>query len=112
MTRGAGSDRFIYFNLSDSRVGATRRDVITDFETATDRIEIQRLDADATAGGNQAFDFIGMSGFSGTGGERRFFQSVPNGFTVIPGDVDGNVAQDFQIHLTGLIDLRAGDFAL
>ncbi|MEM7506675.1 MAG: M10 family metallopeptidase C-terminal domain-containing protein [Pseudomonadota bacterium] len=112
MTGGTGNDRFIYFNLSDSRVGATRRDVITDFESGKDRIEVQRLDADTTTGGNQTFQFIGTAGFSGTAGELRFFQSAPNGFTIIQADVDGDSAQDFQIELTGLIDLSAGDFAL
>lgn len=112
MTGGGGNDRFIYFNLSDSRTGAGSRDVITDFEVTGDRIEIQRLDADAGSAGDQSFDFIGRAGFSGVAGELRYFQSVRNDFTIIQGDVDGDGAQDFQIELSGLIDLNAGDFAL
>ncbi|MEL6476443.1 MAG: hypothetical protein AAFR17_03875 [Pseudomonadota bacterium] len=113
MSGGAGNDRYIYFAASDSRVGGRDRDVITDFDVqGNDRIELFRLDADITRGGNQAFDFIGSAGFSGTAGEIRFFQSANNGFTLIQADHDGDRVQDFQIELTGLVDLTANDFLL
>ena len=112
MTGGIGADRYIYFQLSDSRVGADLRDIITDFEAGSDRIEIQRFDADTTQGGNQAFDFIGGAGFSNTAGELRFFQSGGGNRTLIQGDVDGDANADFEIELTGLIALGASDFVL
>ncbi|MEM7505252.1 MAG: CAP domain-containing protein [Pseudomonadota bacterium] len=111
MSGGVGNDRFIYFGLSDSRVGVNRRDVITDFEDG-DRIELQRLDADRGEVGNQVFTFIGQVQFSNQAGELRFFKSSGNNQTVIQADTNGDGVQDFQIELTGLIDLDEGDFIL
>lgn len=109
MSGGEGNDRFIYFRASDSR--ADNRDTILDFETG-DRIEISRLDANTGIGGNQAFEFIARAGFSGDGGELRFFQSTGGNRTVIQADADGDGTAEFEIALNGLIDLTAGDFVL
>ncbi|MEM8699667.1 MAG: calcium-binding protein, partial [Pseudomonadota bacterium] len=111
MTGGDGNGRFIYFTENDSGVGAGNRDIITDFkQVGTDRIEIGRLDADSTRGGNQAFDFIGGTAFSGTGGELRV--AIENGNTIIQADFDGDTQSDFEIELTGLVALAASDFTL
>lgn len=111
MSGGAGDDRFIYFNITDSRVGIIRRDVIEDFETGSDQIEIQRLDANVTVDGNQSFEFIGTDAFSAAG-QVRVFQNAAQGFTLVQADVDGDGARDFQIELTGLFELTADDFIL
>ncbi|MEL6476546.1 MAG: M10 family metallopeptidase C-terminal domain-containing protein [Pseudomonadota bacterium] len=112
MIGAEGNDRFVYFSTADSRVGGTRRDTITDFESGADRIELGRLDADTTRDGNQTFDFLATAGFSGSAGELRYFQSVANGFTLLQADLDGDRVQDFQIELTGLVDLLETDFRL
>lgn len=111
MTGGVGNDRFIYFRLSDSRAGAPKRDIITDFE-AGDRIEISRFDADTGTVGNQAFTFIASRGFSNTAGELRFFQNTNGNLTVVRGDVNGDGFEDFEIQLNGLITLAETDFLL
>ncbi|MEM7507151.1 MAG: DUF4347 domain-containing protein [Pseudomonadota bacterium] len=110
MTGGGGNDRFIYFQVSDSRVGAANRDVITDFADG-DRIEIQRLDADLTQAGNQTFQFIGTGQFTGAG-QVRFFQSQAQDRTIVQVSNDADSAAEFQIELTGIVDLDAGDFVL
>ncbi|MEL6479290.1 MAG: hypothetical protein AAFR17_18325 [Pseudomonadota bacterium] len=107
---GAGRDRFIYFNIADSRPGFATRDRITDFTAGEDRIEIGRFDADETRGGNQAFEFIGSDFFSGDAGELRFVQTATR--TLVRADIDGDKATDFEIELTGQVDLTAGDFVL
>ncbi|MEM7505679.1 MAG: M10 family metallopeptidase C-terminal domain-containing protein [Pseudomonadota bacterium] len=112
MTGGQGADQFVYFNLADSKMGVSRRDVITDFESGQDRIEISRLDADATKGGNQAFAFIGTDQFSGTAGELRYFKSAGMDATILQADRNGDGVQDWQIELSGRIDLEATDFVL
>ena len=113
MTGGTSNDRFVYFNLSDSRAGDGRRDTITDFNQAgDDRIEIQRLDADTTTGGNQAFNFVGSAAFSGTAGELRFERVASEGVTLLQADIDGDGSEDFEIELNGLLTLRANDFIL
>ncbi|WP_417723922.1 M10 family metallopeptidase C-terminal domain-containing protein [Salipiger sp.] len=103
-------DRFIYFQAEESGVGAGNRDIITDFVAGEDRIEISRIDADTTQGFKQAFDFIGDAAFSGTAGELRFGQG--GGVTLVQADRDGDGVADFEIELTGLVDLTESDFLI
>ncbi|MFN3209239.1 MAG: calcium-binding protein [Roseovarius sp.] len=103
-------DRFIYFNIAESGVGAGNRDVITDFVSGEDRIEISRFDADVTQGFKQRFDFVGDAAFTGTAGELRFEQAA--GVTLVQADVDGDGMADFEVELTGTIDLQADDFLI
>ena len=103
-------DRFIYFNAAESGVGAGNRDVITDFVSGEDRIELSRIDADLTQGFKQSFDFIAGNSFSGTAGELRYFTTGST--TIIQADRDGDGAADFEIELTGNISLEAGDFLI
>ncbi|MEM7505405.1 MAG: hypothetical protein AAF415_01565 [Pseudomonadota bacterium] len=111
MFGGEGNDRFIYFGYDDSGVGFGNRDIIGDWEKG-DRIELSRLDADTTGGGNQAFEFIGTAQFSGTAGELRHVRQAVNDFTIIQADADGDGRSDFQIELTGIHALNADDFVL
>lgn len=103
-------DRFIYFQISDSRDGEGRRDTITDFDPGEDRIELSRLDANENTAANEAFDFVGTSAFTNTAGELRYFHT--GGDTIIQADVDGDGDADFEIELTGTLTLSAGDFVL
>ena len=103
-------DRFIYFRDTDSGVGAGNRDVITDFQSGVDRIEISRIDADITQNLKQPFDFIGATAFSNTAGELRYEQSA--GATIVQADFDGDGAADFEIELTGQLSLQVVDFML
>ncbi|WP_050532390.1 M10 family metallopeptidase [Pseudaestuariivita atlantica] len=103
-------DRFIYFNAAESGVGAGNRDVITDFVSGEDRIELSRIDADTTQGFKQAFTFVGSAAFSGTAGELRYEQS--GGATIVQADRDGDGAADFEIELTGTMTLQATDFLI
>ncbi len=113
MTGGPGAsttDRFIYFNMIETGVGAGNRDIITDFQTGIDRIEIRRFDADTTQGGRQGFNFIADAAFSNTAGELRFEQTGGN--TIVQGDVNGDGLADFEIELTGTMTLVEGDFLI
>ncbi|MDA7424683.1 calcium-binding protein [Thalassococcus lentus] len=103
-------DRYIYFNAAESGVGDGNRDVITDFVAGEDRIELSRIDADITQGFKQGFDFIGDAAFSGTGGELRYEQVGGN--TIVQADRDGDGAADFEIELTGTMDLTESDFLI
>ncbi|MGV6802321.1 MAG: S8 family serine peptidase [bacterium] len=113
MTGEAGNDRYIYFQLSDSNVGAATRDIITDFKvTGNDRIEISRFDADTGVAGNQAFALIGAAAFSNTAGELRYEQDAGNNWTLVQGDNNGDSIADFEIQLNGLLTLVDTDFLL
>jgi serralysin len=106
-------DRFIYFNSSESGVGSGNRDIITDFTSGEDRIEISRFDANSVGGGgNDVFDFVANAAFSNTAGELRYYQDMYSNRTIIQADFDGDGIADFEIELNGIMDLVATDFLL
>ena len=93
---GTGKDTFDFNKTKESRVGA-KHDLIKGFSRAqNDKINLQTIDADTTTGGNQAFDFIGGAGFSGTAGELRLSGGL------LLGDTNGNGIADFEIKVTGI----------
>lgn len=107
-----GDDTYLYFRLTDSEIGFIRRDILEDFEQGSDRIDLSRLDADEGLAGDQRFDFVLRTAFSGTAGELRYFKAANLGVTVVQVDTDGDAVQDLQIELSGFIDLQAQDFLL
>jgi len=104
VTGGAGADTFVFARIADTAVGANR-DVIMDFQSGVDRIDLWRIDANINVAGDQAFTFIGASSFSGVPGQLRFANGI------LSGDVDGNRVADFEIGLPGVAALNpAKDF--
>lgn len=108
---GAGADQFIFKAVSESRVGGTKRDVVTDFVQGEDVIDVSAIDATSQPL-DQAFTFIGESAFSGTEGELRFVKNTTSGVTIVSADIDGDGSADFQVQLTGIFDLNQTDFIL
>ena len=108
MTGGQGYDTFRYQLAGESTAAAT--DTITDFDRRYDLIDLSRVDADATATGNQAFAFVGQAAFSGEAGELRY--AVANGDARVEADVDGDGTADLVIGLDGVTQLSANDFVL
>lgn len=112
MTGGGGADRFIFLSIADSQVQALR-DVITDFEQGSDRIDLSAIDAIDGTAANDVFDFIADGSFTGAAGELRYFTSNNNGgITIVAGDINGDGTGDFHIQLTGIYTLADGDFVL
>jgi Ca2+-binding RTX toxin-like protein len=110
LTGGAGADLFEFRN-GDTAAGRPLADIITDFDqSAGDRIDLSRLDADSGTGGNQAFVFVGDAAFSGAAGELHYVQA--GGRTFVEGDTDGDGLADFAIRLTSTVDLASADFVL
>ncbi|MBL8659148.1 MAG: hypothetical protein JNM75_05275 [Rhodospirillales bacterium] len=91
LSGGPGNDIFDYDAVTDSKGAA--RDVIQDFAGAGaavgDRIDLSTIDANATAGGNQAFKFVGKAGFSGAGQVRV---AASGADTLIQVNTDANKA--------------------
>jgi serralysin len=106
LTGGADADTFSYMSITESQAGATTRDVITDFTSGEDIIDLVNIDANAVVAGNQGFDFIGDSAFSHAAGQLRFDAGS------VFGDTNGDGAADFEIHLQGIASLSSADFML
>ena len=56
------------------------------------------------------FEFIGSAGFSGSAGELRAFNAGAN--TYVAGDLNGDLAADFEIFVVGHHTLNEADFVL
>ncbi|HEY0130546.1 MAG TPA: M10 family metallopeptidase C-terminal domain-containing protein, partial [Allosphingosinicella sp.] len=105
-----GADAFRYQAIFES--DAANMDQIVDFTPGTDRIELDRIDADTLSAGNQAFNWIGSSAFTGSASQLRAYEQ--NGTWFVEGDVNGDGSADLVIALTlqGPNPLGAGDFLL
>jgi Ca2+-binding RTX toxin-like protein len=116
LTGGAGNDVFAFNAVNETLVGAGIRDVITDFQVGLDDIDLTNIDADAGRAGDQAFKFIGTQAFHGKAGELHYqtfdLPGTANDITVVSGDINGDRVADFEIEITGIVNLRASDFLL
>lgn len=112
MTGGADADTFVFNAEAETGKSPSTRDVITDFVSGTDKIDLSLIDANGAGAGNGAFTFIGAGAFTNVAGQLRFTQNASAQTTVVEGDSTGDGAADFQIQLTGLITPVAGDFIL
>ncbi|WP_134497366.1 Ig-like domain-containing protein [Microvirga pakistanensis] len=106
---GAGADVFDFNAVQESRAGA-QRDVIYDFQSGVDRIDLRGIDANVHLKGDQAFTWVGANapflypketaallklGFTGKAGQLRFEDGI------LSGDTNGDRKADFQIKIVG-----------
>ena len=108
---GAGADKFIWMSTAETGVTIPTMDLIADFNFAQgDRIWLSGVDANAFAGGNQAFTFIGQAGFSGATGEVNFVhvgnETIIQMQTGVEVDIEGG------IRLAGMLTPEASWFLL
>ena len=108
LTGGTGADAFYYQAETNSAFGAAH-DVITDFQSGWDWIDLFDVDANTSLAGNQGFLWIGTANFTGAG-QLRYTQV--GGVTMILGNTDADATPEFQIELTGTVTLHHWDFAL
>jgi serralysin len=113
---GSGGDVFVLAALGDSKSLAPRSDgkklvpdVLADFVSGLDKIDLSAIDAVAGTAADDAFTFIGAGAFSGQAGQLRF--DVADGRVHIYGDVDGDGRADLHIVATGT-QILVGDFVL
>jgi Ca2+-binding RTX toxin-like protein len=99
---GADGDWFVYTSIKDSGVTAATRDIIMDFAPdgfLGDLIDLSAIDANGSAAGDAAFNFIGTHAlFSGTAGELRAYWTADG--QVVEGDVNGDRKADFSIAIS------------
>lgn len=89
--------------------GSSRRDIIGDFTNDVDTLDLSYIDADATTGGNQAFDLIGRAGFTAAGQLRVQWSDSR---IVLQADIDGDGITDFEIELRNLASIQSNDILL
>lgn len=111
LTGGAGSDLFVFAKGATGKIVA-KADMILDFVSGEDLIDLSAIDANSKNGklGNDAFAFIGTSGFSKTAGELRY--ELVGTDAILSGDWNGDGKADLVISLAGVSALSAGDFLL
>lgn len=111
-----GADIFAFTITADSLDYAMRSDgaklkpdVISDFTSGVDKIDLSAIDAVAGTGANDAFTFIGANAFTHHAGELRC--ELHNGVAQIYADVDGDGVADLHI-LANTPVILAADFVL
>ena len=118
MSGGTGADTFVFGSLIadiGNGTAATTRDVINDFVSGLDKLDLSAIDANTGASGNQAFTFLAAKGAAFTGaGQLRYVTQIINGVehTIIEGNINANTGVDFRIDLLGHVVPTAGDFIL
>lgn len=110
MIGGVGSDVFMYYLDTDSGIGGGA-DLISDFTSGQDLIDLHLVDANALLTGDQAFTFIGTGAFTGVAGQLRY-ATPGDGTTRLYADRDGNGTSDFEIAFSGATTFTAGNFSL
>lgn len=101
---GAGADVFLFTNVENIGNGAAR-DTVLDLRRG-DLLHLAAIDADTQTLGNQAFQFVATSTYSGAGAELRYIGGI------LSGDVDADGRDDFQIALANGTALAASDILL
>lgn len=104
LTGASGSDVFLFAK-------GMGWDKITDFTSGQDVIDLSAIDADSTASGMQAFDFIGGA-YLREAGDLGVYVDHQNARTYVQGDLNGDRAFDFSIRLNGVHALSVDDFIL
>jgi len=101
LTGGRGCDVFIFNSVGELGLAPGSRDIITDFVSQVDKIDLFYLDADLNTAGNQSFLYIGAAAFAGLAGELRLANQV------LSGDINGDGQADFSLGLPGVSALLA-----
>ncbi len=110
MDGGLGVDTFRFgATVSDIGLTAGARDVILNFQSGTDRIDLNAIDANTGQLLNQAFTWRGNNAFSAPG-QLRY--TVSNGVGLLEGNVTGTSGAEFVIELRGTTTLVQQDIIL
>jgi Ca2+-binding RTX toxin-like protein len=100
LTGGAGADTFVVAAAGDTGLLVNARDIVTDFQQGTDRIDLSQIGT---------FHFLDAGSFDGKAGAlHTVFTATQD--TKVEGDIDGDKVADFAIELTGKFTLTDSDF--
>lgn len=99
-----GDDRFVYSDLSHSLPGD--EDLIQDFNSATDLIDLSLIDANSLLSGNQGF--VWSASLSGQAGQACLVYNAASGQTRLLADVTGDGSADFSLTMVGQVVATQG----
>jgi hypothetical protein len=105
MWGGSGSNIYTFLTMG----GAS--DSIGNFNVNKDVIDLSAIDASVT-GADEPFTFIGTSPFTSAGAEVGYYQDRSANVTYVEATLAGELTPDFEIRMSGLLNLTAADFAL
>ncbi len=110
---GQGADHFVFKDIGDSASNSVQADVIRDFKSGVDKINLRQIDASTVLSGDNSFTFDGQRK-TGTDdeGEIYFRKSVADNHTLVYIDNDNDTDVEMVIRLIGLHNLTADDFIL
>jgi Ca2+-binding RTX toxin-like protein len=109
LTGGDGADVFAYLFRTESGRGVVA-DIITDFVSGVDKIDLTAVDANALIEGLQSFTFIGTDAFTDVGQLRVGLDT--NGQVALFGNISGSLTPEMQITLTGAPPIVVTDLIL
>ena len=105
LTGGGGNDRFVFLDK-----GEGKGTIINDFKPGQDVIDLSALDASTKLGGDQEFNFAGMSK-TGVLNSVSWFEQ--RGMTIVQADINGSKGAEFSVSLIGTaLGLTESDFLL
>lgn len=100
------SDVFVFRTISESGLGADA-DVVHDFVSGIDRLDLGAMDADSGTAGDDAFVFNGTAAAA-----NAVWYEVQGSDVNVFMDVDGDGIADASIVMVSVAGLTAGDFIL
>jgi Ca2+-binding RTX toxin-like protein len=100
----ADVDVFVFRALTDSVTGDLR-DLVYDFQSGEDRLDLHLIDANRSIIGNQAFAFA-------EGPAANAVWAAGDSNTTVFGDINGDAIPDFEFQLVGVTTVAATDFVL
>jgi len=109
LTGGSGADKFV-FKTGDVTAASGQHNLITDFVSGTDVIDLSGLDANSSTLSTDTFTFLGTAALTGPVGALDYYYDSTHNVTVVQGDTSGDHVADFAIDLSGNITLSASDF--
>jgi Ca2+-binding RTX toxin-like protein len=107
LTGGSGRDIFRYTAAEQSGITEETMDVILDFASRQDRLDLSGIDANTARSGDQAFSrvILGSSATFTSAGQLRFDSAEG----ILYGNTDSDAQAEFGIRLDGVSSLRATD---
>lgn len=108
MFGGVDSDRdvFVFRAVADSARGVSR-DVIHDFVSGVDVLDLSGIDANTARSGDQAFVFGGTTPLA-----NGVWTVASGADLIVSADANGDRIADFEVLLVGVSSVVAGDFIL